>query len=136
MASTEIFDQTAWSALEVGLPVDEIEPTKRFYSECLGFTPAGHVDLPTAHIEAFRFGNCLLKLTLFRDPEQRPQPRRPDPLAIYITLRVSALEQTVRRCQDIGTTVLVPITSFKAHESKTSKFAGGGALSWTVIEAE
>jgi predicted enzyme related to lactoylglutathione lyase len=123
MTNTEAFDPTAWSALEIGLPVDEIEPTKQFYSEGLGFKPAGYVDLPAAHIEALRFGDCLLKLTLFRDVGQRPKPRQPDPLSFYVTLRVSALEQTVSRVQALGTTLLVPVTSFTSQESSTVKFA-------------
>jgi hypothetical protein len=89
----------------------------------LGFKPAGHVDLPTAHIEALRFGDCLLKLTLFLEVERRPTPRQADPLAFYITLRVSALDQTVGRCQAIGTTLLVPVTSFRTTELRTVRFA-------------
>ena len=123
MTNIEAFDQTAWSALEIGLPVDEIGPMERFYSEGLGFKPAGHVDLPTAHIEALRFGDCLLKLTLFLDVERRPKPRQSHPLAFYITLRVSALDQTVSRCQAIGTTLLVPVTSFRSTELRTVRFA-------------
>lgn len=95
MTNVEVFDPTAWSALEIGLPVDEIEPMKRFYTEGLGFKPAGRVDLPTTHIEAFRFGDCLLKLTFFLDPGQRPKPRQPDLKTFYLTLRVSSLDQTV-----------------------------------------
>jgi predicted enzyme related to lactoylglutathione lyase len=123
MTNAEVFDQTAWSALEIGLPVDEIGPMKRFYFEGLGFKPAGHVDLPTAHIEALRFGNCLLKLTFFLDAEQRPKPRPPDPAAFYLTLRLSELDQTVRRCHAIGATLLVPITSTKSKELRTVRFA-------------
>ncbi len=123
MARSEVFDPTAWSALEIGLPVDEIAPMKRFYSEGLGFEPAGHVDLPAAHIEAFRFGDCLLKLTLFRDVAGRPKPRQPDPLDFYITLRVPALDQAVTRCQAIGATLLVPVTSFTTAGLKTARFA-------------
>jgi predicted enzyme related to lactoylglutathione lyase len=123
MKNIEAFDQTAWSALEIGFPVDELEPMKRFYSEGLGFKPAGHVDLPSACIEGFRFGNCLLKLTLFLDAERRPKPRKPDPLSSYITLRVSALDQTVSRCQAIGAPLLVPVTSFKLKDLRTIRFA-------------
>jgi hypothetical protein len=65
MTNIEAFDQTAWSALEIGLPVDEIAPMKRFYSEGLGFKPAGHVDLPTAHIEAYGSAIAFLNLLFF-----------------------------------------------------------------------
>ena len=123
MTNVETFDRSAWSALEIGLPVDEIEPMKRFYCEGLGFKPASHVDLPAVHIEAFRFGDCLLKLTLFLDAAKRPKPRQPDPFAIYITLRVAALDEAVSRCLAIGTNLLVPITSAQTKELKAVRFA-------------
>jgi catechol 2,3-dioxygenase-like lactoylglutathione lyase family enzyme len=123
MSSVEPFDRSAWSALEVGLPVDDIQQMKRFYCEGLGFKPQWHVDLPTAHIEAFRFGNCLLKLTLFQNEMQRPKPREPDPLAMYITLRVSNLDRTVSHCLALGTILLVPVTSIQTKEGKTVRFA-------------
>ena len=123
MTSVETFDQSAWSALEIGLPVDELSPMKRFYCKGLGFKPEGHVDLPMAHIEAFRFGNCLLKLTLFLNGMQRPKPRKPDPLAFYITLRVSDLDQTVSRCLAVGANLLVAATSSQTKELKTVRFA-------------
>lgn len=123
MTSAEAFDLSAWSALEIGLPVDEIGPMKRFYCEGLGFKSEGYVDLSIAHIEAFRFGDCLLKLTLFLDVMRRPKPRTPDPLAIYITLRVSDLDHTVSRCLAVGTSLLVPITSSQTKELKTVRFA-------------
>jgi catechol 2,3-dioxygenase-like lactoylglutathione lyase family enzyme len=123
MTNIETFDRSAWSALEIGLPVSELAPMKQFYCEGLGFQPAGHVDLPAAHIEAFRFGDCLLKLTLFLDRERRPKPRQPDLLAFYITLRVSALDQLVSRCLAIGASLLVPITSAQTNDLQTIRFA-------------
>jgi len=45
-----LFDQTAWSALEIGLPVDEMRSMKRFNCEGLRFKPAGHVDLESVNI--------------------------------------------------------------------------------------
>jgi predicted enzyme related to lactoylglutathione lyase len=123
MTSVETFDRSAWSALEIGLPVDDIGPMKRFYCEGLGFKPEGHVDLPMAHIEAFRFGDCLLKLTLFLNRMQRPKPREPDPLALYITLRVSDLDRTVSQCLEIGTSLLVPVTSSQTKDGKTVRFS-------------
>jgi predicted enzyme related to lactoylglutathione lyase len=123
MMNVETFDRSAWSALETGLLVDDLGSMKRFYCEGLGFKPTGHVDLPTAHIEALRFGDCLLKLTLFLDLGQRPKPRQPDSLAFYITLRVSALDQTLSRCLAIGTSLLVPVTSIQTKELRTVRFA-------------
>lgn len=123
MTNVEIFDPTAWSALETGLLVDELEPMKRFYTEGLGFKPAGHVDLPTAHIEAFRFGDCLLKLTFFQDPDRRPKPRQPGLKTFYLTLRVLALEQTVSRCLATGASLLVPVSSAQTKDLQTVRFA-------------
>ncbi len=123
MTNVETFDRSAWSALEIGLPVDEIAPMKRLYCEGLGFEPAGHVDLPSAHIEALRFGNCLLKLTAFADIERRPKPGQPEPSAIYITLRVSGLDETLRRCLATGASLLVPTRSVQTKASRTVRFA-------------
>jgi catechol 2,3-dioxygenase-like lactoylglutathione lyase family enzyme len=123
MTGVEVFDPSAWSALEVGLPVDEIAPMKRFYCEGLGFKPQGHVDLPTVHIEAFRFGDCLLKLSLSQDATRRPKPRPSNPSDFYITLRVSALEETVHRCLAIGADLLVPVSSAQTQDAKTVRFA-------------
>ncbi len=123
MENVETFDRSAWSALEVGLPVSEIAPMKQFYCDGLGFKPAGHVDLPSAHIEAFRFGDCLLKLTLFLDTELRPKPRQSDRSATYITLRVSALDHLVDRCLAIGARLLIPISSAQTKQLQAVRFA-------------
>jgi predicted enzyme related to lactoylglutathione lyase len=123
MTSIDTFDPSAWSALEIGLPVSEIAPMKQFYCEGLGFKPAGHVDLPAAHIEAFRFGDCLLKLTLFLGTALQPEPREPDPSAFYMTLRVSALDQLLSRCLAFGGSLLIPISSAQTKELQTVRFA-------------
>jgi catechol 2,3-dioxygenase-like lactoylglutathione lyase family enzyme len=123
MTDIETFDRSAWSALEIGLPVSEIGPMKQFYCDGLGFQRAGHVDFPAAHIEAFRFGDCLLKLTLFLDVGLRPKPRQPDPSAFYLTLRVSALDQLLSRCLASGGTLLVPISSAQTKELQNVRFA-------------
>jgi predicted enzyme related to lactoylglutathione lyase len=123
MTNIETFDRSAWSALEIGLPVSEMKTMKQFYCEGLGFKPAGHVDLPAAHIEAFRFGDCLLKLTLFLDTALRPKPRKPDPSALYMTLRVSALDQLLSRCLAFGGSLLIPISSAQTKKLQSVRFA-------------
>ncbi len=123
MTSVEEFDRSAWSALEIGLPVDEIAPMKQFYCEGLGFKPQGYVDLPVAHIEAVRFGDCLLKFNLSLDMIQRPKPRSPNPLDIYITLRVSGLDRIVSRCLAIGAKILVPVTSAQTKAGNSVRYA-------------
>lgn len=123
MANIEAVDRSAWSALEIGLPVDEIEPMRRFYCEGLGFEPAGHVNLPKVHVEAFRFGDCLLKLSLFLDPGRRPKPRDPNEATFYITLRVSDLERSLSSCLAIGAGLLLPVTSAQTEDLRPIRFA-------------
>lgn len=121
MTNIEMFDRTALSALEVGLAVDAMAPMKRFYCEGLGFQPAGHVVLTAAHIEAFRFGDCLLKLSLFREEQHRPKPRS-DP-GFYITLRVARLDQVVSSVLATGASLLVPISTAQTAAFKTVRYA-------------
>ncbi|KAJ2977045.1 hypothetical protein NQ176_g4598 [Zarea fungicola] len=121
--SHEIVDPSAWSALEIGLPVYEMEPMQKFYCEGLAFKPEGHIDLPVAHIRAFRFGSCLLKLTLFLDPGQRPNPRKPDPSSIYITLRVANVDTMLDSCVALGASILVPATSTQTKTLNSVRFA-------------
>jgi len=123
MTNAEHFDRSAWSALEVGLPVDEIEPMKRFYCEGLGFKPAGHVDLPAAHIKALRFGDCLLKLSLFSDASRRPNPHQANSSTFYLTLRVSDLDHAVNSCLATGASLLVPISSAETKDLRRVRFA-------------
>ena len=123
MSNAEHFDRSAWSEIEIGLPVSEIEPMKRFYCEGLGFKPAGHVDLPAAYIEALRFGDCLLKLSLFSDERKRPDPRQPNLSNFYLTLRVSSLDRAVDSCLATGANLLVPISSAETKDSQKVRFA-------------
>jgi predicted enzyme related to lactoylglutathione lyase len=121
--SDDIFDPSAWSAIEIGLPVDEMGPMKEFYCKGLALKSAGYVDLPGVHIEAFRFGDCLLKLTLFDDIARWPKPRRPEPSDFYLTLRVTAVDEAVARCLALGANVSVPVTSFQTKDLKVGRFA-------------
>jgi predicted enzyme related to lactoylglutathione lyase len=123
MTNIEVYDQHAWSALEVGLPVSEMEPMKHFYCVGLGFKASGYVDLPGAHIEAFRFGDCMLKLSCFADPARRPEPRDPNQATFYITLRVFSVDQTLNSCLTVGGRLLIPISSTKTMNSRTVRFA-------------
>jgi catechol 2,3-dioxygenase-like lactoylglutathione lyase family enzyme len=123
MANAEHDDRSAWSALEVGLPVHELAPMRRFYCEGLGFKPAGHVDLPAAHIEALRFGNCLLKLSLFSDESRRPNPHQANSSNFYLTLRVSNLDHAVSSCLAVGASLLVSVSSAETKDSRKVRFA-------------
>jgi catechol 2,3-dioxygenase-like lactoylglutathione lyase family enzyme len=113
----------AWSAIEIGLCVDDPEPMRQFYCGCLGFSAAGHLDLPSAHIEAFRFGDCLLKLTQFTDPAGQPTPHPPSPSENYLTLRVASLDDMVARCETAGVPLLVPVSSATTAEGRHVRFA-------------
>ena len=123
MSNAEHFDRSAWSALEIGLPVDQMEPMKRFYCEGLGFKSAGVVDLPAAHIEALRFGNCLLKLSLFSDVGKRPNPNQANSGSFYLTLRVANLENAVASCLATGANLLIPIGVAETRGLKKVRFA-------------
>lgn len=82
---------------------------RRFYCEGLGFEPFGIVDLPTAHIEGFRWGVYLIKATVFTDETKRPAPRPPSLQATYVSIRVADIGALVARCTALGFEPLAPV---------------------------
>jgi catechol 2,3-dioxygenase-like lactoylglutathione lyase family enzyme len=121
--SSETLDSSAWSTIEIGLPVAELEVMRRFYCDGLGFRYYGSVKLPKAHIQGYRLGNSLLKLTLFADEAARPRPQTPSPQSIYLTLRLTGLADIIARCQSIGAAVLVPLSTAVTETGQEVQFA-------------
>ncbi|KAF4624357.1 hypothetical protein G7Y89_g13812 [Cudoniella acicularis] len=127
-------DPTAPSSIEIGLPVASLPPMRHFYASILGLEPAGRTSLNGTQIEAFRFGNSVLKLSYFAQAEVRPEPHPVEFKNGYLTLRVTDAEATVNRCESEGVRVVRPLGEAVMGSGKRVKFAFVGDPMGNAIE--
>jgi catechol 2,3-dioxygenase-like lactoylglutathione lyase family enzyme len=81
---------------------------KRFYQDFLGLSYAGNLLISGFSVDAYRFGNSTLKLTL--PPEgMQPSPRDPDFKNGYISVRVTDAEAVVKEAEKTGVKIVFPL---------------------------
>lgn len=110
--------------METGLTVSSLEPMRYFYRDILGMTPAGHISVVGFHIEAYRFGNSMLKLNL-PPLDIRPEPHEPDFKWGLVTIRVADVEAIMRECEKEEVKDFYPL--------HTSEFENGGKAKAAVV---
>lgn len=85
---------------------------RHFYRDLLGFTYAGFLSFNGFSIEAYRFGNSTLKLTL--PPEgMSPSPHEPEFKNGYITVRVNDAEAIFKEAEKNGVQVSFPLQAME-----------------------
>ncbi|KAE9381174.1 hypothetical protein N431DRAFT_392134 [Stipitochalara longipes BDJ] len=117
-------DFKAKSTIEFALALSSTtqESMRHFYRDLLGFVHAGTLSFGGFWIEAYRFGNSTVKLTL--PPEgMRPEPKTPDFKNGFISLRVTDAEEVVKETEKEGVKIFVPLMMGEIGETGKAKAA-------------
>jgi predicted enzyme related to lactoylglutathione lyase len=105
-------DLPVTGVLEVGIVVRDFQAAVSFYGETLGLAAVGDIAFPGGMQRRFLHGDAIVKLLKLDDaPTGPPPPGGPStPVAglRLLTLRVSDVAGLVARCEQHGTTVVMP----------------------------
>ncbi|KAF4634525.1 hypothetical protein G7Y89_g3579 [Cudoniella acicularis] len=116
-------DPGAKSAIEFGFPVSSHEPMRHFYRDILGMTFAGNIAPAGFNVEAYTFGNSVVKLVLMPEGMMRPEPRDPDLQNGFISIRVKDAEAVVKDCEGRGVKIFMPLQVADLGEGNVLKAA-------------
>jgi len=112
------------STVEFALAVSSTtqEHMRHFYRDLLGFAHTGSLSFAGFSIEAYRFGNSTIKLSL--PPEgMRPGPKTPDFGNGFISVRVMNAGRVVEETEKAGAKIFVPLMTGDVGETGKAKAA-------------
>ncbi|MEZ5709818.1 MAG: VOC family protein [Blastomonas sp.] len=104
-------------AIDVGLITSNLAGQTRFYGEVLGLAASGSVEIPhVGTITRFAAGQSTLRLMV---PEKAPASPARDGGFVgtvgigYIALRIANLAEMVKRVEDAGFVIAIPIRTLR-----------------------